>query len=542
MSRYLIIFAAILAVVAAPMILRPAASARTADYAAKDRLVIITPHIETIRHELERGFASWMQETHGRKVIIDWRVPGGTSEITKVIRSEYTAALEAAWPTTGKGPWKREWADTWADPKSTSMARLIWKESHVSCGMDLLLGGGPIDYNGYKKLGCLLAVNPTGQYGPAAIRKAHPEWFTDAIIPATVSGQPYYDPELCWVGSCLSAFGLCYHIPNHQRRGLPLPQQWDDLARPTYLNQIALSDPTKSGTIAAMFELIAQTHIARAMYTMTDGATEPAALQNASELALRTGWEDGWRTIRRVGANARYWTDSSNKIPLDVSEGEALAGMCVDFYARNFIERLTLANGTSRLGFIAPVGATIISPQPMALLRGAPNPSLAHHFMEWMLSPAGQHIWGHRVGTPGGPQKQALRNMPIRRDYYTPEVLAHAADPDLRPLEAAASFTYRPAWTADLFSAIRILTRASCIDTHAELKTAWQALITHHSPPAATALFDDMTAISLANVRQRIVPVLESRHTVKIAQLTRELASEFRATYREVTRLAEAGQ
>ena len=40
MKRYLFVLLAMAAVIAAPMILRPRESARTADYAAGDRLVI----------------------------------------------------------------------------------------------------------------------------------------------------------------------------------------------------------------------------------------------------------------------------------------------------------------------------------------------------------------------------------------------------------------------------------------------------------------------------------------------------------------------
>ena len=121
MMRYFIVLFAMAAVIAAPMILRPAASVRTEDYAEGDRLVIITPHVETLRYEIERGFSRWMQERHRRRVVIDWRVPGGTSDIIKVVNSEFKAAEEVK---TGGG-----------------------------IGLDLMFGGGPVDYSGLKKSG-----------------------------------------------------------------------------------------------------------------------------------------------------------------------------------------------------------------------------------------------------------------------------------------------------------------------------------------------------------------------------------------------------
>jgi len=52
---------------------------RTAAPAANaDRLVIITPHTESIRYEFDRAFRTYYHEQTGRELVIDWRSPGGT--------------------------------------------------------------------------------------------------------------------------------------------------------------------------------------------------------------------------------------------------------------------------------------------------------------------------------------------------------------------------------------------------------------------------------------------------------------------------------
>jgi iron(III) transport system substrate-binding protein len=540
MIRYVIILLAMAAVIAAPMILRPAASVRTEDYAEKDRLVIITPHVETLRYELERSFARWMQEKHGRRVVIDWRVPGGTSDIIKIVNSEFIAAKELG-PNRG-------------------------------IGLDLMLGGGPIDYLGLKKSGHIVATDASGKYGPAAVKAAHPDWFTDAAIPVTLSGQELYDPGMVWIGTCLSSFGICWNKENLERRGLKSPATWADLASPDYENQLAISDPTKSGTVTAMFECILQMSMAAAVKYAEQkpvaGASgeaqlspegqallrerlagfesvlgEPAAWTSLSADPAAFGWAEGFRMIRYIGANTRYWTDSSTKIPLDVSEGEALAGMCVDFYGRNVIERLSHANGSSRLGFIAPPGGTTISPQPVAMFRGASNPELATRFIEFIISPEGQKLWGLKAGAPGGPEKMALRNMPIRRDYYVEANLAHAADPELRPLDPGMAFQYEAKYTAELFSGIRFLIRAMCIDPHHELKEAWHELIAHGFPPEATAVFDSLPPeLSYDAVKKHIAPVLKAKDPVATARLARELSEIFRLSYLKARDLARAGR
>ena len=104
------------------------------------------------------------------------------------------------------------------------------------------------------------------------------------------------------------------------------------------------------------------------------------------------------------------------------------------------------------------------------------------------------------------------------------------------------AFQYEAKWTADLFSSLRVIVRAMCIDSHQELKQAWHALITAGFPPQATALFDDVSAISYAVVRPRIASVLSTRDALRTAGLTRDLAEECRALYLQVAALAAAGK
>lgn len=516
MTRYLIVLLAMAAAIAAPMILRPAASVRTEDYAVKDRLVIITPHVETLRYELDRAFTRWMQEKYQRRVVIDWRVPGGTSDIKKVVVSEFTAAMKIS-------------ADR-------------------GIGLDLILGGGPNDYIGLKKSGYIVASDASGKSGPAAVKALHPDWFTEATIPAKLAGLEIYDPGLIWVGTCLSSFGICWNKENLARRGLPPPATWADLASPAYENQLAISDPTKSGTVTAMFECIFQ-------MSMADGAKEmlktAAPGENASPKVIEElkmggaalGWPRGLNTIRHIGANTRYWTDTSIKIPLDVSQGEALAGMCVDFYGRNLIERLTKANGFSRLGFVTPAGGTVVSAQPIAMFRNGPNPELATRFIEFVISPEGQKLWGLKAGAPGGPEKMALRNMPVRRDYYVPENLANAADPELRPLDPGMALPYEAKYTSDLFDSMRLVIRAMCIDPHLELKEAWHELIARGFPAEATAVFNSIPQeVNYEAVKNKIAPVLKSTDAVAKVKLARELAETFRQNYIKARNLAREGK
>ena len=61
---------------------------------AERKLVIITPHNEQIRCEFEHAFESWHDRTFGEPVDVVWSVPGGTSEIRRMLIAQWNAAVE----------------------------------------------------------------------------------------------------------------------------------------------------------------------------------------------------------------------------------------------------------------------------------------------------------------------------------------------------------------------------------------------------------------------------------------------------------------
>src|SRR5262249_10939960 len=60
-----------------------------AAFAAPARVVIITPHIDSIRHEFGRAFAVWHREHFGESAEVEWRQVGGTSDALRFVQSEF---------------------------------------------------------------------------------------------------------------------------------------------------------------------------------------------------------------------------------------------------------------------------------------------------------------------------------------------------------------------------------------------------------------------------------------------------------------------
>ncbi|MEM7144347.1 MAG: extracellular solute-binding protein [Verrucomicrobiota bacterium] len=536
--RNLAVLLALIITIAAPFVLRPA----KAGYTRKpdQTLVILSPHNETIRAEISSAFYTYILNRDDQRVRLDWRTPGGTSEIEKFIDSSFRASFE--------NYWTKELGNTWSesdigdafnsrkvDPAGDSpgsKARRAFLDSNVGIGVDLFFGGGEYPFVVQAEKGNLV---------DSGIFERRSEWFTDDIIPAEVSGERFYDPDHRWVGNCLSSFGIVYNVDSLARLGIENPPaQWSDLGDPRLFRQVALADPTKSGSATKAFEMLIQQKMHEAALNLKrkDFETE----EEFVDRAVRRGWIDGLNLIQSISANARYFTDSSAKIPLDVAQGNAAAGMCIDFYGRTMNELLRKPDGTSRVLYFTPLGGSSFSVDPFGVFRGAPQPELALDFMEFLLSEEGQKIWNNKAGTPGGPERRSLRRLPVRKDIYTEENLVHFADPEEFPYETAVQFQYVRDWTSPAFDAIRFILRCMVLDAHEELQEAWQVLIENDFPPDATRTFYSVGFVDYDKSLGYISDRLKSGYKPSEVTLARQLTNQFRSNYRRAIRMAERGQ
>src|SRR6478736_6910422 len=211
---------------------------------AEDDLVIISPHSEAIRFEFTRAFADYYRKSTGRSVHIDWRLPGGTTEIVRYLNSEFEASFRTYWTRQLGRPWDREVLDAFANPSvhgdadrgsQGERARYAFLNSDAGCGIDLMFGGGSFDFINLASRGLLV---------DSGILDRFPELFGGAgenVIPCSLGGEQYWDARGRWVGACLAEFGICYNTDVLARLGvLTPPTQWIDLANERLFNSIAL--------------------------------------------------------------------------------------------------------------------------------------------------------------------------------------------------------------------------------------------------------------------------------------------------------------
>ena len=536
MARNVSILLMLAAIVGLPFLLKPKDNLLGP---ADETLVIVSPHIEAIRYEFARGFRDWYKAKTGKTVRIDWRVLGGTTEIARYLASSYQGPFENIWRYKKRMHLTDIAQKSFDDPKiklppdaakdtEAQMARRAFLDSDAGIGIDLFFGGGSFDF---------VQQATAGRLVDSGFIRAHPELFGDGPqqIPQSFSGEPYWDKDGRWMGAVLSSFGICYNDDSLKRLGVAKPQNWVDLGNPVFMGEVAIADPNMSGVVAKTFEMIVQQQIAQELAKQAEGQS-PAQ-------GVADGWTNGMQLIQKMGANTRYFTDLSAKMPIDVSDGNAALGMSIDFYGRFQSEYDRNARtGEERMHYFNPPGGTSMGVDPIGMLRGAPHKDLALAFIEYVMSVEGQKLWDFKLGTPGGPGKYVLRRSAIRRELYAPEYTQYRADPTVNPYDEAKDFVYHPEWTGSLFGPLRFIVRVMCIDPHEEAQAAWQELIRAHFPPEATRKFGDVSAVSYDETKGRIAETLRSTDRLSATRLAAAMTIHFREQYKQAGELARAGK
>lgn len=543
MSRFVILILMVL-VIGLPFAFRPAAEQlETADLT----LVVISPHNESIRYEITRGFREWYKAKTGKTVDIDWRVPGGTSEIVKYINSEFYNAFRNYWERTLKRPWtatvqnnffngRIQPADTVEQDSEAQAARRAFLESDVGIGLDIFFGGGAYDFEIQASAGSL---------ADSGILARAPERFSEAVIPRTFKGENFYDAQGLWVGSVLSTFGILYNTELIERQGIKPPSQWEDLAQPALFSQIGVSDPSKSGSMNKAFEMIVQQQMqARVEARQIEQLGKPLS-ETQRAAAIAQGWNDALQIIQNIAANARYFTDSATKPVIDVSQANCTAAICIDFYGRFQEETIAVrTGGDNRVRYVTPEDGTTVSADPIAMFRGAPSPELALDFIDYVTSETGQKLWSYQVGVPEGPTLYALRRNPIRKDLYTEIHAPLRSDPTDNPYTDTGDFVYHADWTAKLFNPLRFIITTAFMNPHHELTAARRAIIRARAEgrtedaQAAEAVYADLSRIDYSTALDHIRPTLRGKKIDEV-QLAKVLGKHFREQYTRARRIAE---
>ncbi len=345
------------------------------------------------------------------------------------VRTEFAQAF-SRWTAETQGYTVNvDWLDLGGTTQATKALLDRFKQTPDGVDIDIFFGGGVDPYMDLARRGLLEPVDV-----PAEILDP---------IPQSFSGMDIYDPQHRWFGAALSGFGIMFNRPVLQMLKLPEPVEWADIGRPDYFTWVAAADPRQSGSMHTIYEVILQAY----------------------------GWDKGWQAVASMGANCRGFTANASDVPKDVSTGEAAAGVAIDFYALQAVAEV----GDDRLVFRLPPKLTVVSPDAIGVLKGAPHEALAKLFIQFVLSERAQKLWILKPGTPGGPQRHLLARLsviPGLTKKYEKDAFVHLDPFALGGIKLDSNLTSRR-WRI-----LNDLLGACIIDVQGELAAAWKVLRT----------------------------------------------------------------
>ena len=346
----------------------------------------------------------------------------------KSIQDEYVPAFKEYYKQKFGTAIEVEWLDQGGTSDDLKFVRSKFGANPQTSGIDIFWGGGATAFLELEKARLLDSCK-----------------LSDAVareIPTQVSGVALVSAGKTWYASALSSFGLFYNKKIVAMDRLSEPKTWEDVADPQYLGQLTAADPRHSGTANTMMSIILQTY----------------------------GWDKGWALLTKIAANTRQFTQSSSDPIKAVVAGDVAAAMAIDFYALAKIGDL----GRDNLGFVQPEGHTILDPDPIAILKGAPHRETAERFIDFVLSVPGQRLLLLPKGAVGGPRLATLGRMAVNpKAYEGPgDILT-----GLNPFTQKAAMKFDSVKASALQRVLNDLVGAVHVDVHKNLNAAWKRII-----------------------------------------------------------------
>lgn len=500
-------------------------------------LVVITPHVPQIQEEFARGFASWHERRYGEPAWIDFRQPGGTSEILKLLKAQYVAAAQHRIDTL----------------RTTSPETLLTPGLSLNdlfapgdIPFDVMFGGGTYDHSllADTREGTLwfrpfpdrgvetVTIAVPAAFDFPALRGTSPVTLTVTVDGATLSLRvpprafraddldALRDPAVRSVdarldlSACEASATFTMAAPwGFAQERLDAWFRQPDGTSPNAIGAGRLYHPEQYwlGTALSGFGIVFNREVLHRLdiadpdsfadlcdprlqgwVALADPRMSGSIETTFESILDNEGWDAGWRILRGMCANARYVTDMSTKPPLDVAHGEAAMGLAIDFYGRSQSQAVMQEGetpDTSRVGYVDPAGKVFIDPDPITLLRGSRDPELARRFCEFVLSDEGQALWQfHATQTDAGASNPPI---PGASGADGSPLLLGPRRHELRRMPVRRAFIHDQ-WDSlidkvdpyDLAStqkprgwrsAIKPMMSAFGIDTASELHSAWRA-------------------------------------------------------------------
>ena len=245
---------------------------------------------------------------------------------------------------------------------------------------------------------------------------------------------------------------------------LPITTVWQDLGDVALLGRVGAADPRESGSAHMVYEIILQT----------------------------LGWEEGFALLTKIGGNVRGFSAGANAIPTDVVAGQVIYGLAIDFYAYGQIAVV----GADKIKYVVPADGAVVTADPIAILKGAPNLPVAQKFLEFVLSEDAQKLWMLRDTDAEGPKwKGGLNRASVLPALYD-KLGERCIVPNPFAMEGTP-FQYNSDKGGTRWDLVNGLFGVLIIDSHKDLVNAWKAIRKCKDPAKRDAAIAALTQMPI---------------------------------------------
>ena len=343
-----------------------------------------------------------------------------------------------------------DWRDVGGTSSNYRFIESEFKRVPDSIGIDIFFGGGTDNYLRLSNMGWLHAYQ---------LPRTQLEQMMQSF-----QGIPLYDAEHQWYGAALSSFGIMYNEELRELLKLPKTTAWQDLGNLELIGRIGAADPRESGSAHMVYEIILQT----------------------------LGWEEGFALLTKLGGNVRGFSAGANAIPTDVVAGQVIYGLAIDFYAYGQIAVV----GADKIKYVVPADGAVVTADPIAIFKGAPNLPVAQKFLEFVLSEDAQKLWMLRDTDPEGPEwKGGLNRASVLPALYE-KLGERCIVPNPFAMEGSP-FQYDSDKGSTRWDIVNGLFGVLIINSHKDLVNAWKAIRKCKDPAKRDAAMAVLTKIPI---------------------------------------------
>ncbi len=345
---------------------------------------------------------------------------------------------------------KTDWRDVGGTSSNYRFIESEFKRVPDGISVDIFFGGGTDNY---------LRLSNNGWLNAYKLPEAQLAQMTQSF-----QGIPLYDAEHQWYGAALSSFGIMHNEELREMLSLPKVKTWRDLGDVALLGKIGAADPRESGSAHMVYEIILQT----------------------------LGWEEGFALLTKLGGNVRGFSAGANAIPTDVVAGQVIYGLAIDFYAYGQIAVV----GADKIQYVVPADGAVVTADPIAILKGAPNLSVAQKFLEFVLSEDAQKLWMLRDTDSEGPKwKGGLNRASVLPALYD-KLGERCIVPNPFAMEGTP-FQYNSDKGGTRWNIVNDLFGVLIIDSHKDLVNAWKAIRKCKDPAKRDAAIAALTKMPI---------------------------------------------